>query len=118
MFYWTIPESSLATIGACLPILRPIFHGHTPRSIIENIRSRIWLSSGRSSKHSKTIGSDQKSSTESSVGLEQASEDLDNYDGVGNETNVVALRDMAPAKYAHGNAITVQHDIWQSNSQV
>ena len=117
LFYWTIPESSLATIGACLPTLRPIFHGHSPESILESIRSRILLSSGRSPNLSKAIEIDRQSSTESSVGLKQASEDFGGHNLVGNETTVVALRDMAPVKHAHGDATTVEYDIWQGNTQ-
>lgn len=79
MSYWTIPESSLATIAACLPTLRPIFHGHSPETIINYIRSHISLPWGRA---------------------------------------LASTRDMVPAKHAHGDAITVQYDTRQSNSQV
>lgn len=118
LIYWTIPESSLATIGACLPTLRPIFPSHSSESIIQNIRSPIWQSSGKSSKRSKSSEIERNLSTESSVGLNKASEDVGGYDGIENETTVVPLRNIAPAKHARGDGITVQYDIWQSNSQV
>lgn len=118
LIYWTIPESSLATIGACLPTLRPIFRSHPSESIIKNIRSHISLSSGKSSKQSKSSEINRNFSTESSVGLKKASEVVGGYNGVENETTVVPLRDIAPAKHARDDAITVQYDIWQSNSHV
>ena len=98
LYYWRIPETSLATIGACLPILRPIFHGHSPESIIKSIRSHISLSSRRSPNQSKAVGIERQSSTESSVGLKNASEDLVGYNGVENETTVIPLRDMTPSE--------------------
>ncbi len=47
LFYWTIPEGSLATVSACLPTLRPLFHGWSPESLIGSIRSQLSLHSLR-----------------------------------------------------------------------
>lgn len=49
---WTSIEPTLGVIGACLPTLRPIFHGISPESVIRSIRSQISLHSFRSPKTS------------------------------------------------------------------
>lgn len=51
--YWTIPETCIAVVGACLPTLRPLFYGWSPESIIGSVRSALSLNS-HSSKRSKT----------------------------------------------------------------
>ena len=49
---WTSIEPTLGVIGACLPTLRPFFHGVSPESVIRSIRSQISLHSLRSPKGS------------------------------------------------------------------
>ncbi|KAF2190341.1 hypothetical protein K469DRAFT_443815, partial [Zopfia rhizophila CBS 207.26] len=43
--YWTIPETCIAVVGACLPTLRPLFHGWSPESVIGSVRSALSLGS-------------------------------------------------------------------------
>ncbi|RYF45018.1 MAG: hypothetical protein EOO38_16765 [Cytophagaceae bacterium] len=50
--YWTIPETCIAVVGACLPTLRPLFYGWSPESILGSVRSALSLTS-LSSKRSK-----------------------------------------------------------------
>lgn len=107
LIYWTIPESSLKTISACLRTHRPIFQCHSLESIIKSIRSHISLSSGKTPKQLKSVEIERKFSTVSSVGLKNASENVDGYIGVENETNILSLREMVTAKYPRNDAITV-----------
>ncbi|PSN75085.1 hypothetical protein BS50DRAFT_671333 [Corynespora cassiicola Philippines] len=60
--YWTIPETCIAVVGACLPTLRPIFHGWSPESVIGSVRSALSLGS-LSSNHRKD-GSPTKTSSQ------------------------------------------------------
>jgi hypothetical protein len=61
--YWTIPESCMAVVCACLPTLRPLFHGWSPESLIGSVRSAVSLhsSEGRSEKTlPRSVGERQK----------------------------------------------------------
>lgn len=45
---WGQVEASIAVVAACLPTLRPLFHGKSPESLIGSIRSILSLhSTGR-----------------------------------------------------------------------
>ena len=46
--YWPMVESSLGVVGACLPLLRPIFTDTPARSIFWSLRTMLSLSSFRS----------------------------------------------------------------------
>lgn len=39
--YWSQLEGALAVVSACLPTMRPLFHGHSPESIIDSLQSKI-----------------------------------------------------------------------------
>ena len=43
--YWTIPETCMAVVCACLPSLRPLFHGWSPESLVGSVRSAFSLHS-------------------------------------------------------------------------
>ncbi|KAF2792104.1 hypothetical protein K505DRAFT_388011 [Melanomma pulvis-pyrius CBS 109.77] len=43
--YWTIPETCMAVVCACLPTLRPLFQGWSPESLVGSMRSAISLHS-------------------------------------------------------------------------
>ena len=49
--YWTVPETCIAVVCACLPTLRPIFISMSPESIIGSIRSALSLRSLGGSNH-------------------------------------------------------------------
>lgn len=98
LFYWTIPELSLAVVGACLPILRPIIHGITPRSVVAHIQNLVTLRSLRSSnKSSKTLVSTQvpgwagSSSEGSDMGISKANTRQSSKEGPG---TMVETRDL------------------------
>ncbi|KAK3369962.1 hypothetical protein B0H63DRAFT_551906 [Podospora didyma] len=59
LFYWTVPECSLAVICACLPILRPIVHGITASSLFGSVRNLVTPKSLRSVKSNKSLVSEQ-----------------------------------------------------------
>lgn len=42
---WGQVEASIAVVAACLPTLRPLFHGKSPESLIGSIRSMLSLNS-------------------------------------------------------------------------
>ena len=62
--FWSLIETGVAIPVACLPTLRPLFHGLSPESVINSIRSMISLSSIHSDSKKKPRGSyDLKSKT-------------------------------------------------------
>ena len=62
--FWSLIETGVAIPVACLPTLRPLFHGLSPESVINSIRSMISLSSVHSDSKKKPRGSyDLKSKT-------------------------------------------------------
>lgn len=62
--FWSLIETGVAVPVACLPTLRPLFHGLSPESVMNSIRSVISLSSLHSSQKNKPPGSyDLKSRT-------------------------------------------------------
>jgi len=77
LFYWTVPECCLSVVCACLPTLRPIFHGWSPESLMGSVRSALSLSSLHSARDSTrryATGWENHTNTyQSSVGLRKAS---------------------------------------------
>ena len=53
LMFWGMLEIGIAMVAACLPVLRPLFQGWSPESIIRSFRSQISL---------KSIGSGNKAS--------------------------------------------------------
>ena len=51
--YWSMIETGLALIAACLPSLRFLFGATTPASLVRSIRSAMSLHSLRSSQRSR-----------------------------------------------------------------
>lgn len=39
--YWTVVETCIGVVSACLPLLRPLLAGNTPHGIISILRSMI-----------------------------------------------------------------------------
>ena len=70
--FWSLFETGVAVPVACLPTLRPIFHGLSPESVINSIRSMISLSSIHSQQKKKPRGSHDLKSKSGS--FEMASE--------------------------------------------
>ncbi|KAF6233129.1 hypothetical protein HO173_008673 [Letharia columbiana] len=54
--YWPMVESSLGIVGACLPLLRPVFTDSPAKSIFSSLRAMISLSSLRSNDARKPSG--------------------------------------------------------------
>ncbi|CAF9918822.1 MAG: hypothetical protein ALECFALPRED_000839 [Alectoria fallacina] len=73
-YYYTIPESCLCVVSACLPTLRPLSHGISPKSIFDSIFSAISLGS-RDSDASRKSGNGHAFGPESTVGFAKMSED-------------------------------------------
>lgn len=48
MLFWPMVQMGVALVAACLPTLRHLFHGVSPESVIQSIRSNFSLSSLRS----------------------------------------------------------------------
>ena len=61
--YWTVPETCIAVVCACLPTLRPIFIGMSLKSAISSIRSTLSLRSFGGSSHSSPHRSAAQKST-------------------------------------------------------
>lgn len=43
--YWSLTETSLAVVSACLPTLLPIFRGFSLKSLLHSLRSKLSLHS-------------------------------------------------------------------------
>ncbi|MCJ1458323.1 hypothetical protein MMC28_008694 [Mycoblastus sanguinarius] len=57
--YWPMVESSLGIVGACLPLLRPLFAGASTRGMVRELRSVAIPSSAQSDtdfKHTGDVG--------------------------------------------------------------
>lgn len=50
LMFWGMLEIGIAMVAACLPVLRPLFQGLSPESIIRSLRSQLPLKSAGSSK--------------------------------------------------------------------
>ncbi len=68
--YWTLIEASLAIVSACLPTLRPLFHGFSPESVVRSFRSAMSLGSvgmthsvGSKQSHASSSGNCKESSS-------------------------------------------------------
>ena len=62
--FWSLVETGVAVPVACLPTLRPMFHGLSPESVVNSIRSIISHSSINSDRKRKSRGTyDLKSKT-------------------------------------------------------
>lgn len=59
--FWGMLEIGIAMVAACLPVLRPLFQGWSPESIIRSFRSQISLrSNGSGNKASHQAKGDPK----------------------------------------------------------
>ena len=45
LMFWGMLEIGIAMVAACLPVLRPLFQGWSPESIIRSFRSQLSLRS-------------------------------------------------------------------------
>lgn len=61
--YWTQLEGAIAVVSACLPTLRPIFHGFSPESLLGSLRTKMTMYM-KLSKSSHGRNSNRKPSTE------------------------------------------------------
>lgn len=50
LMFWGMLEIGIAMVAACLPVLRPLFQGWSPESIIRSFRSQLSLRSSGSGK--------------------------------------------------------------------
>lgn len=69
LMFWGMLEVGIAMIAACLPVLRPLFQGWSPESIIRSFRSQISLrSSGSGNKASHNAkGSAKRTESETAI---------------------------------------------------
>lgn len=58
LMFWGMLEIGIAMVAACLPVLRPMFQGWSPESIIRSFRSQISV---------RSIGSGNKASPKGTV---------------------------------------------------
>ncbi|KAK3178291.1 hypothetical protein OEA41_000424 [Lepraria neglecta] len=81
--YWPMVESSLGVVGACLPLMGPVFTRFSIDSVLRGIRSRFSLSStrGNSSNKQSEYVKGSKDSASSSV-KDLARQDCNIYEGI------------------------------------
>lgn len=67
--FWGMIEIGIAMVAACLPVLRPLFQGWSPESIIRSFRSQISVrSSGSGNKASlNTKGNPRRTESETAI---------------------------------------------------
>lgn len=67
LMFWGMLEVGIALVAACLPVLRPLFQGWSPESIIRSLRSQISLrsvgSGNKASVNAKGIAKKTESET-------------------------------------------------------
>ncbi len=69
LMFWGMLEIGIAMVAACLPVLRPLFQGWSPESIIRSFRSQISLKSigsGNKASHN-TKGSARRTESETAI---------------------------------------------------
>lgn len=83
LFYWTLPECSLAVVCACLPILRPVLKGSWPVSLMRSLTS-LLRSNGSSTDGTIITKSGWKNGTpeESKVRVQKVSSSSESGDMV------------------------------------
>ncbi|KAF2205334.1 hypothetical protein GQ43DRAFT_386103, partial [Delitschia confertaspora ATCC 74209] len=87
--YWTIPETCIAVVCACLPTLRPLFHGWSPESLVGSVRSALSLHSvGSGRGGSKINGSASQTQRSQSQGGDSVKGFLRGSEDAGVETVV------------------------------
>lgn len=67
--FWGMLEIGIAMVAACLPVLRPLFHGWSPESIIRTFRSQISLRSSGSANKASVIAKGSAKRTESETAI-------------------------------------------------
>ena len=102
--YWTQLEAALAVVSACLPTMRPLFHGFSPESALGSFRTKIYGhrrldKSSQSSKlpsHSAEYQSSlyelTKPTHAASVGTHIESKSLDDEEAANNESCQTGIR--------------------------
>lgn len=67
LMFWGMLEIGIALVAACLPVLRPLFQGWSPESIIRSLRSQISLrsdgSGNKASLNAKGVAKKTESET-------------------------------------------------------
>ncbi|KAL9116916.1 MAG: hypothetical protein Q9187_006554 [Circinaria calcarea] len=81
--YWVLIECSLAIVSACLPVLRPIFHGFSLDTLFRSLASKLTLRS------SSTGNSKHISDTYDSLNADSSTQSLSNK--LGFSAGVIAL---------------------------
>ena len=84
--FWSIIETGIVIPVACLPLLRPLFHDRSPKSLFNWIRSKISLTSIRSFLIQGIRGSHRRKSKSSSFELEPRRPFANNTGFVGPES--------------------------------
>ena len=67
--FWGMLEIGIAMVAACLPVLRPLFQGWSPESIIRSFRSQISLRSIGSGKKAPFQAKGDAKRTESETAI-------------------------------------------------
>ena len=96
--YWVVIEASLAITSACLPTLRPLFHGMSPESIIRSVRSVLSLHSLRMDSSKGDGFSDLKDSNRQSPNSSTAGLN-DTRNPTGNSTLTTNVTHDIPMEY-------------------
>lgn len=114
ILFWPMIEMGVALVTACLPTLRPLLHGLSPKSVIQSIRSNLSLSSLRSKArfHQFKFNSPPTSSNylqNSALPNEGLKNDIEF------ETSTSIIKSKGRSKDQHTlHDIKIQNDIMQS----
>lgn len=110
ILFWPMVQMGVALVAACLPTLRPLFHGVSPESVIQSIRSNLSLSSLRSKASFHYIKSNSSRTSNGPVGKafpNEVSKQL--------ETHITGSKGLSHDLDQHAlHEIKVQNDFTQS----
>ena len=67
LMFWGMLEIGIAMVAACLPVLRPLFQGWSPESIIRSFRSQISLRSIGSGNKANAKASAKRTESETAI---------------------------------------------------
>lgn len=92
LLFWSMIETGMALVVACLPALQPLFRGLSPEAAIRSVRSKLSLRSMQSSNKSNAFKINDRIPDKSSPGVLYAFPPKGDHGNVGIE--IYAMEDL------------------------
>ncbi|KAL8744572.1 MAG: hypothetical protein Q9184_007984 [Pyrenodesmia sp. 2 TL-2023] len=114
--YWTQLEAAFAVISACLPTLRPLFHGFSPESVFGSFRAKLAHPFSLSKKSVGEDNAERRPSQGSGYETSLSALTKDPYSAsVDNRVESNKLGDLEAQGEQPAGGITVQKSIFSSS---